>query len=237
MEKERLDQHIPVSEIFYSIQGEGLNAGIPAVFLRTYYCNLTCEWCDTKYTWQNQDEALEGRDYTHMTCEDVVRKIMTLPSRHVVVTGGEPLIHQDILGKALSSLKNMGYYIEIETNGTITPSQSMVDNIDCFNVSPKTSNSLVPLKLRLHPASIGALRDTGKACFKFVVSKPDDIEEIEDFVKANSLPRSRIFLMPEAVDRETLSQKSSWVVQLCKEGGLRYSSRLHIWLYGNARGF
>jgi 7-carboxy-7-deazaguanine synthase len=133
-------------------------------------------------------------------------------------------------------LKKMKYYVEIETNGTFTPSKMTIENVDCFNVSPKTSNSLVPLKTRMQSASIAALRETGKAYFKFVISKPDDIQEIEDFVENHSLSKDRVFLMPEAVDREKLAQMSGWVVKLCKDMGFRFSPRLHIWLYGNQRG-
>ena len=140
---QRQENELPIAEMFLSVQGEGINAGTPSVFLRTYFCNLTCTWCDTKYTWLNQDASRSGIDYQPMTADAVYQKVMAYGCKHVVVTGGEPLMHQRALIPLLSALKKAGASVEVETNGTLEPSQEMVEVVEYFNVSPKTSNSLV----------------------------------------------------------------------------------------------
>lgn len=122
-----------LNEIFYSIQGEGLNAGAPAIFVRFGNCNLKCSWCDTKYTWQKDFSDNKEVDLKSVVAE--IRKYSQC--RHLVLTGGEPLLQQ----KAVSAIRREfpHHYIEVETNG----SQSAVckDDVDLFTVSYKTSNS------------------------------------------------------------------------------------------------
>src|SRR5258708_2073416 len=119
-----------VSEIFYSIQGEGELTGIPSVFVRTSGCNLRCSWCDTKYaSWT--PEGVE------MSIEEIVTKVDEFGSRHVVVTGGEPMIAKGIHQLAVQ-LKDLGKHITIETAATVLP-----EGIPCdlASLSPKLDNS------------------------------------------------------------------------------------------------
>ena len=134
-----------VNEIFKSIQGEGPNFGKPAIFLRTAQCNLKCTWCDTKYTWdwKNYDFQKEVKE---MTIDEVKDAILDLEIKHLVITGGEPLLQQDDLADLLSFLKP-DFYVEVETNCTILPNKMLTDLIDQWNVSPKTKNSGNPLEL------------------------------------------------------------------------------------------
>ena len=118
-----------ISEIFYSIQGEGLFSGIPSVFIRTSGCNLRCLWCDSRYTsWEP-----EGSEYT---IEEIVEKTIEFPTRHAVITGGEPLLMKD-LAELAESLHTKGYHITIETAGTLYTDL----NCDLISISPKLSNS------------------------------------------------------------------------------------------------
>jgi 7-carboxy-7-deazaguanine synthase len=227
---------VPVSEIFLSVQGEGVHAGVPSVFLRTYYCNLTCTWCDTKFTWLNQDKSTPGVDYQLMTPQEVLDKVTGYGCRHLVLTGGEPLLQQRLFAPILSSLKAAGLFIEVETNGTITPSEEMVRLVDCFNVSPKISNSLVDQRVRIRPDTMRAFVGSQKAWFKFVITDMRDLAEVEGLIAELSLPRERVLLMPEGIDTATLLERSRWLVEVCKEKDLRFTPRLHIMLFGNKKG-
>src|SRR5213078_4685298 len=100
-----------IAEIFYSIQGEGRLTGVPSVFVRTSGCNLRCWYCDTPYTsWKPEGEA--------MNVADVVAAVDRYPTRHVVVTGGEPLLAPDI-EELCEALKERHYHITVETAATV----------------------------------------------------------------------------------------------------------------------
>ncbi|MDG6981206.1 MAG: 7-carboxy-7-deazaguanine synthase QueE [Nitrososphaerota archaeon] len=227
---------MPVSEIFLSVQGEGVYAGTPSVFLRTYYCNLTCAWCDTKYTWLDQSKAQAGIHYQQMSVREALEKLTDYGCRHLVVTGGEPILHQGLLSSLLSDLKRLGFVIEVETNGTVVPSVETVGLVDCFNVSPKISNSLVQKTVRIRRTALKAFVRSGKAWFKFVICEPNDIVEVEELISSYNLPRERVLLMPEGADAEALSERGKWLVEVCKQRGFRFTPRLHILLFGNRRG-
>ena len=222
--------------MFFSVQGEGVNAGTPSVFLRTYFCNLTCTWCDTKYTWLNQDAARADVDYHPMGADEVFEKVMSYGCRHLVLTGGEPMLHQRALAPVLSALKDAGVSVEVETNGTIEPTAELIRLVDCFNVSPKTSNSLVDRRLRLRRGALEAFARSGKAWFKFVVADSRDVDEVEGLITAYGLPRGRIMLMPEGTDVDAMLARGRWLVDVCKEKGFRFTPRLQILLFGNRRG-
>ena len=176
------------------MQGEGVHSGTPSVFLRTYRCNLSCTWCDSKYTWLDQDKARSGVDYTPMPASAVIDKITSYGCKHLVLTGGEPLLHQRVLAPILAGLKGSGFFIEVETNGTIAPSAELEASVDCFNVSPKISNSLVEEGVRIRPDSLKAFVRSRKAWFKFVVCDQKDLAEIEGVVSKFGLPRDRVIL-------------------------------------------
>ena len=161
--------------------------------------------------------------------------MMNYRCKHLVVTGGEPLLHQRLLEPTLSSLKTSGFFIEVETNGTITPSEEMVRLVDCFNVSPKISNSLVDERVRVRPNTIQIFVSSQKAWFKFVITRSQDLVEVERLIPEFAIPPERVLLMPEGTDAATLLARSRWLVEFCKEKGFRFTPRLHILLFGNAR--
>jgi 7-carboxy-7-deazaguanine synthase len=233
---QRSQNEVPVSEIFLSVQGEGVHAGTPSVFLRTYYCNLTCTWCDTKFTWLNQDASKPGVDYQPMTTEAVLERVTGYGCSHLVLTGGEPLLHQRLLTPVLSGLKKAGFYVEVETNGTVTPSAETIAQVDCFNVSPKTSNSNVEEAVRTRPGALQALIQSQKAWFKFVIGNAEDVFEVEALIARFAIPHERVLLMPEGTDSATLLERGRWLTDICKEKGFRFTPRLHILLFGNRRG-
>ena len=134
-----------ISEIFKSIQGEGINAGKNVVFLRTALCNLKCSWCDTKYTW-DWDNFDYSKEVKELSINRVKEEIEQFNIKHLVITGGEPMMQADDLVELLSFLKP-DFYVEVETNGTIVPNKMLTDLVDQWNVSPKTSNSNNPLEM------------------------------------------------------------------------------------------
>lgn len=230
------EEQLPISEIFFSIQGEGIYSGTPSVFLRAYRCNLTCTWCDSKYTWVDQDKARPGVEYIPMSVGTVVERVEGFGCKHLVVTGGEPLLHQRVLAPLLGTLKRDGFFIEVETNGTIAPGDEFARSVDCFNVSPKISNSLVPEAARLRADPLAAFVKSGKAWFKFVVCNDTDLDEVESTVSRFAIPRNRVLLMPEGVDAGTILGRSRWLAEACKQKGFRFTQRLQILLWGNKRG-
>ena len=104
---------IKVNEIFLSIQGESTRAGLPCTLVRLAGCNLRCEWCDTRYAWQ------DGRD---MSVDEILAAVAALACRRVEVTGGEPLI-QPAAVELLRRLCDAGYETLLETNGSQDISQ------------------------------------------------------------------------------------------------------------------
>jgi 7-carboxy-7-deazaguanine synthase len=227
-----------ISEIFHSLQGEGELAGVPSVFVRTSGCNLRCNWCDTPYaSWSPEGVQLR--------VDEIVAEVGKYPARHVVLTGGEPMIAQGIRELA-AALKRSGHHITIETAATVTP-----DGIACdlASLSPKLKNSAPDDRLdevwrkkhealRWQPEVVRAWLDHGGYQLKFVVSQVEDVNEIESMLGqlGRPVPRAKVLLMPEGVTVEALRAKAGWLGELCKLRGYRYAPRLHVELYGNRRG-
>lgn len=229
-----------IAEIFSSVQGEGELVGMPSIFVRASGCNLRCVWCDTPYaSWQP-----EGRQ---MGLDEIVEAVAAHRGpRHVVLTGGEPMIAPAIKELA-ERLRGQGYHLTIETAATVRP-----EGIACdlASLSPKLLNSAPDATqhatwrkrheaTRWQPDVVRAWLDGGYAYqFKFVVAAPSDLEEIEGMLRAleRPIPPAKVLLMPEGTSLETLRSRASWLVEACKAKGYRYAHRLHIELFGNRRG-
>ena len=222
-------------EIFKTLQGEGPSAGTPTGFLRLATCNLKCSWCDTKYTW-DWSQYDYSQEVATLATEDVRRRIDALGTNRLVITGGEPLMQQRALAPLASGLKSGGYSCEIETNGTLAPSADMVSAIDQWNVSPKLANSHNAIERRHIPNALQVFRNLDNAYFKFVVVEPEDLAELDDLIERYSIPKHRVLLMPEGTTPETLDRRSSWLAEACTDRGYRFTTRLHILLWGDKRG-
>ena len=222
-------------EIFHTLQGEGTMAGTPAVFLRLAQCNLACTWCDTKYTWdwKNYDY---GKEVVELSPEDVETEVSQFGCSHLVVTGGEPMLQQEQMAGLVRSLKDRGFTFEVETNGTIAPTPEMAAYIDQWNVSPKLATSGNSLKERYLPGALRSFASMPQACFKFVVTRESDMDEVRRIMKDLSIPRERVLLSPEGRTPSVLQERSVWLSQLCVSEDLRFSPRLHIYLWGDTRG-
>jgi 7-carboxy-7-deazaguanine synthase len=228
-----------ISEIFFSLQGEGSLTGVPSVFVRTSGCNLRCVWCDTPYASWNP----EGKPHTIDAIVAAVQSHRT--ARHVVLTGGEPMIAKDIHALA-TELRMLGYHLTIETAGTVAPGGIACD---LASLSPKLLNSTPHQAehaawrkkheaIRWQPAVV---REWLAACpwqLKFVIAAPADLDELEGMLGSlgQGIPRDRVFLMPEATTAAGQRERAGWLSELCKSRGYRYAHRLHLDLYGNRRG-
>jgi len=227
-----------ISEIFHSLQGEGELAGVSSVFVRLSGCNLRCNWCDTPYaSWNPEGETL--------SVAEIVASVASFPARHVVLTGGEPMI-ADGIHELATEIKKLGHHITIETAVTVPP-----HGIPCdlASLSPKLRNSAPDARLsdawrerhdrlRWQPEVVRAWLRQYPFQLKFVVASADDVTELEAMLTelGEPVPRAKVLLMPEGVTQEVLRSRTVWLAELCKQRGYRYAPRLHIELYGNKRG-
>jgi 7-carboxy-7-deazaguanine synthase len=236
---EQFGDKLPLNEMFVSIQGEGRYAGTPALFIRFNYCNLGCAWCDTRFTWDpakiEPGELLAIEKIAQRARTIVTDQELNPESIHVVLTGGEPMLHQARLPDLIRALKRIGFgFFEVETNGMITPNQEMTELVTWWNCSPKLSNNGLEPGQNIVREAIWAIAATGQADFKFVIARKEDIDEMErDYLPI--LPREAIMLMPEGfTDRKQL-RVMTWLIEECARRGYRFSPRLHILAFGNER--
>jgi 7-cyano-7-deazaguanosine (preQ0) biosynthesis protein QueE len=221
-------------EIFASIQGEGVSAGLPSTFLRLAICNLRCAWCDTAYTW-DWERYNRAEQTMPLSIDSAVDAITALPPRNVVITGGEPLIQRRQLEPLVQELKVRGYRIEVETNGTVSPG-GLRELVDQFNVSPKLAHSGNAELIRIDPPVLREFAASANAFFKFVVQDEADLSEVEGLRDQFGIPPDRIVLMPEGRTATELAARSPWLAEACTKRGYRFSTRLHILIWGDKRG-
>jgi 7-carboxy-7-deazaguanine synthase len=221
-----------VAEIFYSVQGEGSLIGVPSIFVRTSGCNLRCVWCDTPYTsWNPEGE--------HLAIDSILARAAEYPAaRHVVLTGGEPMIAPGIV-ELSNELRGRGYHITVETAGTVFAPVAC----DLMSISPKLANSTPEgqfraqhERLRRNPELLRRLISEFDYQLKFVIAEETDLEEMLRLAEEIGAPAGKIILMPEGIDEKTLAARGQMVAELCKRYGYRFSPRLHVHLYGNRRG-
>ena len=223
-----------LSELFYSIQGEGKLLGVPSVFVRASGCNLRCVWCDTPYaSWKPEGEAVP--------VDAIVERVAAFGCRHVVVTGGEPMIMPDVAALC-AALRAAGKHITIETAATVFEPVA----VDLASLSPKLSNStpsdagsltVMHERQRLNVPVIQRFIDTSPEFqLKFVVSHESDLIELQSLLdQLRGWRPSDVLLMPEGTDAAVLNERSAWVGEICKCTGFRFCPRLHVYLYGNKR--
>jgi organic radical activating enzyme len=239
-------------EIFHTIQGEGVSAGTPAVFVRASRCNLHCRWCDTEYTWNftgtpwphDHDDRPGGAKHDKASVildlppADVAAEIARHACRRVVLTGGEPLLQQDEWLEVIARLRQRdpGYVFEVETNGTLVPSPAFDAAIDQFNVSPKLAHAGMPESLRLVPGALAHFAASPRSWFKFVAATPADLVEIEALADRFTLPADRILIMPEGRTADQLDRHAAGLIDACLARGWRFGDRLHVRIWGDRRG-
>jgi 7-carboxy-7-deazaguanine synthase len=222
---------LKIAELFYSLQGEGSLVGMPSVFVRTSGCNLRCSWCDTPYTsWQPEGVEME--------IDRILDEVRAHPARHVVVTGGEPMIAPEVV-PLTERLGALGLHVTVETAGTVFQPVYC----DLMSISPKLANSTPEGRwgpqhdrLRIQPETLCRLMSRYEYQLKFVVEHPEDLGEIRDLIEQLHADRERVILMPEGTTPEHLRERFLWLAEICKDEGFRLSPRLHVDLWGNRRG-
>ena len=237
---------LAVSEVFYSIQGEGKTTGVPSVFVRLGGCNLMCggmgtqfdgelhngaTWrCDTIEVWMKA----QSKEYHEILPEDCVKALKN--GAHMIITGGEPLMQsagvEGFIEWCQTQL-NPSIFVEIETNGTIIPSEKLKSLVGLFNCSPKLSNSGNDKSIRINALALNELNELNTQ-FKFVITTEEDFEEmVQDF---GFLKKDKIVLMPSGENQELLAQSKPIVVELAKKHYLNFTTRLHIDIWNKKTG-
>ena len=236
---------LPINELFVSLQGEGVLNGVPSVFVRTSGCNLRCWFCDSYHTSWEPTGAW-------MAIDDIVAEVERYDADHVVLTGGEPMMHEESV-ELLERLSGMGYHTTVETNGTIHREAP----IDLASVSPKLASSTPTAERdpkgdgewaekheqdRLDIDALTRLVERYDHQLKFVVTGESDMDEIVSLVErvreTASVPvrDEDVLLMPEGVTREQLDDHREAVAELALSHGYRYTPRLHVDLWNDEPG-
>jgi 7-carboxy-7-deazaguanine synthase len=226
-----------IAEIYQSIQGEGFLTGTPSVFIRASGCNLRCRFCDTPFaSWWPEGERL--------TVQQIVARVKQLREKHVILTGGEPMIFAESV-ELTRALRGLERHITVETAGT----KYLPVACDLMSISPKLANSTPSAEqdaawARRHeerrhaPDVIGRLIAEYPYQIKFVVDSVADCREVEQYLGAYpGIDRSRVMLMPMGTETVALAQTAVWLEPYCAEHGLHYCPRRHVeWFGGVVRG-
>lgn len=238
-----------ISEVFYSIQGEGYTTGVPSVFIRLQGCNLMCGgpqgrlvkegkatwWCDSETVWKG------GTSYTNEQLEEKFIELQQLENilsgtTHIIWTGGEPTIKRnaDSIANFMDFLNakytNASMYTEIETNGSLVVSEDFYSKyITQINCSAKLENSGMPKAMRINAGAIEQIKKHNNYWFKIVISNEDDIKEtFTDYIEAFNIPKSKLILMPGVDNLNDLSERTRFTMEMAKKYNVRMCTRAHI---------
>lgn len=233
---------LPLNAVFGpTYQGEGPHTGTRCHFIRLGRCNLSCTWCDTPDTWDHTryDVAAEN---PWTSVEDILARLDALPRAPLVVlSGGEPLLHQRRPGMSqlLTELHNQGTRVHAETNGTIPPTEDLTQTVEHFTVSPKLANNGAdPARKRIKPRALDAftrLANRGKACFKFVASTPNDLTELDQLVNEYALPAHAVWVMPEGTTTDQILHTHRHLAPHLTKRPYNTTTRLHTLLWNNEK--
>ncbi len=225
-----------ISEIYQSVQGEGELQGTTSTFVRVAGCNLRCWFCDTPFaSWKP-----EGEDHS---LEEIMQRVSNDSAQHVVLTGGEPMLFAEMI-PLTQQLHRLGKHITVETAGTLF----LPVACDLMSISPKLQNSDPSEELagkwsarhqrdRHRPEVIHQLLSQYHCQLKFVIDRPEDIQDVEDYLSEFPFVRqSQVWLMPQGTDAQQLLQKETWLLPACQERDWHLCRRKHIEWFGHRRG-
>lgn len=233
------DATIPVSEVFGpTIQGEGPYAGTSVQFLRTGGCNLSCSWCDTPYTWDSSRFDLRT-ELTPMTAEEIVSRLK--PNLALVISGGEPLMHQDNLAfkTVLAEAVRHGCPVHIETNGTLEPGAHLRRHVTAIAVSPKLDHAGTH-KPRQSPAMHRSWATVAKGdpnvFLKVVVRNAEDVRSVTMMAAGIGWPLAQVWVMPVGTTTEALLADWPEIAGAAAEHKINATQRLHVLAWGDTKG-
>ncbi|MDV8008956.1 7-carboxy-7-deazaguanine synthase QueE [Rhodococcus sp. IEGM 1318] len=235
-----------IVEIFGpTLQGEGVHVGRAAHFLRLAGCNLSCRWCDTAFSWDpaKVDPERPPRTLTTQAILEQLEPRVVNPNevapviRHLVVTGGEPLLQSNMLIELCRQLREFGWFIEIETSGSVSLG-ALGEVIDQCNVSPKLKHSGVAHRARLRYSVLNEFAGMESVAFKFVVQKPEDLDEIDELLAALSRPihPSQMWVMAEGNASDVILERSRLLVDEVIARGWGLTPRWHTLLWNDEQG-
>lgn len=227
-----------INEIYPAVQGEGKSIGKPALFIRAFGCNSFCNFCDSKYAWESQEENYE------MHINEVLKRLEEYS--HInrwIITGGEPMLQQAgfyLLIKAFFRKYSYIPQIEWETNGTIMPINELNGVTFQYNVSPKLSSISEKPKeetfdRRIKFKAMNFYKKSSLAYFKFVVGDEQDLLEVREIQRLFGIPNEKVYLMPLGQTKQELEKTSPWLIDFCMNNDYTFSPRLHIMIYNNKR--
>ena len=241
----------PLGEIYTCLQGEGKYMGVPHILIRVTGCRLRCQFensfCDTPYaSWKPE----KGKH----TLDDVMEIYKSNPQiKHTMITGGGPTLHRELLKELCKIGKFYKHNVTIETEG----SEFVQTMADCISLSPKLSNStprpgtwmdyanreVTERDKQQHEkwrSNYTAMRQLIKHHpdyqLKPVISSKEDLKEVKDLQNILSIPNNKVWLMPEGLVPEELTERRKWLMELCQNYGYNYTDRLHIIAFGDVRG-
>lgn len=210
-----------ISEIFFSIQGEGTRIGLPTVFVRLFACDLRCSWCDTMY-------AVEGRDYTDLKVDDILSRIKEFSCKSVCITGGEPLIQRKEVSGLAEILVNHGYKIVLETSGHKDPPDIFLDSNCCISMDCKCPSSGMHDKMDFSLLSKLGSKDQ----LKFVIADDKDFEYAKNILSRYNVNAPVIF-------QPVYGNRIEWLTDAVLKNSLdhvRVLPQLHKIIWGEKRG-
>ena len=247
----KYDKVQPIGELYTCLQGEGKYIGIPHVLIRVSGCRLRCQFensfCDTPYaSWKPE----KGK----FTLNDIVEFYKNNPRiKYTMITGGGPTIHPKLLQELCIIGKNFNHTVTIETEG----SEFVQTVADCISLSPKLENSIPKPGTWMEHANrevtekdkqqhekwrcnYDAMKDLidyhEDYQLKPVISSEEDLKEVKQLQKRLFIPNDMVWLMPEGLTPEQLSDRRTWLMELCEQEGYNFTDRLHIIAYGDKRG-
>lgn len=210
-----------ISEIFYSIQGEGLHIGLPTVFLRLFACDLRCNWCDTMY-------AVEGTEFENLTESEILNKVSSFGCKRLCITGGEPLLQQKELLPLVKKLLENDYYIVLETSGHREPPEIFFGDSCLISMDCKCPGSGMTEKMDYK--LFEQLRPTDQ--LKFVISDIEDYEYSKKILEKLDIDASIIF-------QPVYGKNLKWLTEKVLEDKLervRVLPQLHKSIWGEKKG-